>query len=297
MKYRIRHVSSYHYSAPVSVCHNFLMLTPREGGRVHSLSHRLVIRPTPLFSSRRTDSFGNTVHSFAIEENHRQLAVTATSHVDVAEARPPEKTPPWETVVGGVVAQTDPDWLEACRFAFDSPRISRAPEFADYAIASFVPERPILDAAFDLTKRIHEDFEYDKAATSVGTPTREAFDIRKGVCQDFAHVQISCLRSLGVPARYVSGYLRTVSRPGQPRIVGADQSHAWLAVYCGAAGWVEVDPTNACLSSQDHIPIAWGRDYDDVVPVKGVVLGGGDHQLSVSVDVESEDDASEAARP
>jgi transglutaminase-like putative cysteine protease len=266
------------------------MLTPREGGRVRSLSHRLVIRPTPLFSSRRTDAFGNTVHSFSIEENHRHLSVTATSRVRVAVAPHPEETAPWEEVVAAVAEQRDPSWLDACRFGFDSPRIERAPEFVAYARQAFTRARPIFEAAFDLTRRIHRDFEYDKAATSVLTQTQEAFRIRRGVCQDFAHIQIACLRSLGVPARYVSGYLRTVPRPGQPRIVGADQSHAWVSVYCGAAGWVELDPTNDCVCSEDHVPIAWGRDYDDVVPVKGVILGGGEHRLVVSVDVEPEED-------
>lgn len=286
MNYRIRHASSYEYSAPVSVCHNFLMLTPRQGGRVRCLSHRLVIRPTPLFSSRRTDSFGNTVHSFAIEEAHRRLSVTASSQVEVGATVAPEATPTWEDVVRGVRGQTDPDWLEACRFGFDSPRISTGDEYAEYARDSFPTGRSILDAARDLTSRIHADFSYDKNATSVSTPTDEAFRIQRGVCQDFAHVQIACLRSLGVPARYVSGYLRTVPRPGETRIVGSDQSHAWLGVYCGDGRWVELDPTNDCLSSEDHIPVAWGRDYDDVVPVKGVLLGGGgDHRLAVSVDV------------
>lgn len=264
---------------------------------MHCHSHRLVIRPTPLFSSRRTDSFGNTVHSFAIEENHRQLSVSATSHVTVSTTEPPPDTKSWEEVARGVREQTDPDWLEACRFAFDSPRVDRAAPYEEYARESFTDGRSILDAALDLTARIHSDFEYDKDATSVGTPTDESFRIQKGVCQDFAHVQIACLRSIGLSARYVSGYLRTVPRRGQPRIIGADQSHAWIAVYCGAGAWVELDPTNDCLGSEDHVPLAWGRDYDDVVPIKGVLLGGGDHRLAVSVDVREEDPPKRAFAP
>ncbi|MCA9248620.1 MAG: transglutaminase family protein [Planctomycetales bacterium] len=287
MKYKITHSTSYAYSSPVSVCHNLVMMTPREDPRVHCLSHRLRIRPTPQVSGRRYDCFGNHVHSFSIEESHRKLTVMATSRVSVEqfELPAPESTPAWESLASDEAAQRDPSWLNVAPFRFDSPRVQRSTEFADYARTAFTPSRSVLAAVLDLTATIHSDFAYDKQATLVDTPTEEAFRLRRGVCQDFAHVQIACLRSLGIPTRYVSGYLRTLPEAGKERLVGADQSHAWLSVYCGTAGWIDVDPTNNCVCSTDHIPVAWGRDFGDVVPIKGVFLGGGEHILSVSVDV------------
>lgn len=289
MQYKITHTTAYQYTTPVSVCHNLVMLTPREDSRVQVHHHRIATQPTPQFTSRRKDAFGNVVHAFSIEENHRQLTVTSTNRVTVAEQSlpPAEATPLWEPIREGVAARGDPNWIDCSRFVFDSPRIVRDPEFADYAAPSFAPNRPVLASLLDLTRRIHVDFQYDKQATVVNTATDEAFRLRRGVCQDFAHVAIACLRSIGLPARYVSGYLRTYPPPGQPRLVGADQSHAWAAAYCGAElGWVEADPTNNCLCGTDHVPIAWGRDYADVVPMRGVFLGGGAHQLKVSVDVQ-----------
>jgi transglutaminase-like putative cysteine protease len=288
MTYKITHSTTYTYAAPVSVCHNLVRLTPREEPGLHCRSHRLVIRPAPPVSARHTDFFGNQVHAFSIEENHRQLTVTANSRIDVVprDFPPPATTVPWTTVVAGLTDGSDPHWLEACLFLFDSPRARRSPEFAAYAAGCFAAGKPILQAVLDLTSQIRRDFKYDKHATSVTTAAEDAFRLRKGVCQDFAHIEIACLRSLGLPAQYVSGYLRTIPPPGKPRLIGADQSHAWLSVYCGSElDWVDVDPTNDALCSTDHIPIARGRDYGDVVPIKGVFLGGGEHQLTVSVDV------------
>jgi transglutaminase-like putative cysteine protease len=288
MHYKITHTTTYNYSEPVRVCHNYVMLTPREDLHVRCQSHRLVIRPTPLLSGRRKDYFGNTVHSFSIEENHRQLTVTATSRVAVDEIpRPdPEASTPWEQIAEGTARQTDAHWWEACPFVFDSPRVQRDPRYRDFAEESFSAGRPIVAAAQDLVRRIHAGFQYDPQATSVTTSTEEAFQLRRGVCQDFAHIAIACLRSLGLPARYVSGYLRTIPPPGEPRRVGVDQSHAWVSLYTGPElQWMDFDPTNNAPCSTDHVPVAWGRDYSDVVPMKGVVLGGGEHQLHVSVDV------------
>lgn len=298
--YKIKHTTTYTYAAPVSVCHNLVMLTPREDARLRLHHHRLDAHPAPQFVARRKDAFGNHVHVFSIEETHKQLTVVALNRVTVlpVDLSPAQASPRWEQIAAGIHAETDPAWLDACRFVFDSPRIRRSQVFREYAAASFGPEQPVLAGVIDLTRRIHRDFHYDKSATDVGTATEEAFRLRRGVCQDFAHVQIACLRSLGIPARYVSGYLRTVPPPGQPRLVGADQSHAWVAAYCGPElGWVDVDPTNDCLCCTDHIPIAWGRDYNDVVPLRGVFLGGGDHQLKVSVDVSPVDDASHGSAP
>jgi transglutaminase-like putative cysteine protease len=264
------------------------MLTPRGGWVVRPLTHRVTIKPHPQVLNHREDYFGNTIHAFSIEESHKQLVVTASGRVDVEydDLPPPENTTPWETVRDNVLAQTDPRWLEVCQFRFNSGRIQATEDYAHYALPSFSSSRPILDAAFDLTQRIFRDFSYDPNATHVHTPTAEAFELRRGVCQDFAHIQISCLRSLGLCARYVSGYLKTHPKPGEKKLIGADQSHAWVSVYCGQQlGWVDLDPTNKAICNVDHIPIAWGRDYNDVIPIRGVFLGGGGHNIQVSVDV------------
>jgi transglutaminase-like putative cysteine protease len=286
--YRISHVTTYTYDSPVRVCHNLVMLTPRSDWVVKPLGHRVTVKPHPMVMHRREDYFGNTVHAFSIEESHRQLTVTASGRVEVAydPLPPPEQSLAWEQVRNAVWAQTDLRWLEACQFRFNSERIQTSVEMADYARQSFRPGQPILAAALDLTRRIYDDFAYDTAATTVHTTPHEAFALRRGVCQDFAHIQVACLRSLGLSARYVSGYLRTYPPAGQPRLVGADQSHAWVSIYCGQQlGWVDLDPTNNRLCNIDHIPIAWGRDYNDVVPIRGVFLGGGQHGISVAVDV------------
>jgi transglutaminase-like putative cysteine protease len=246
-----------------------------------------VIRPTPTTSAHRTDFFGNQFVAFSIEENHRQLRITATCRVALQPFELPrlDELETWESVAGGVSAQTDPHWLEAWPFLCDSPRIARKATFASYARESFPSGRSALDAVQDLTARIHRDFKYDTNATDVRTSTDDAFRLQKGVCQDFAHIEIACLRSMGIPARYVSGYLRTVPPPGKERLIGADQSHAWISAYCGRAGWIDFDPTNNSVVSADHVPLAYGRDYTDVAPLRGVFLGGGSHILKVSVDV------------
>jgi transglutaminase-like putative cysteine protease len=183
-------------------------------------------------------------------------------------------------------AHSDGEALAACEFAYDSSRIIRSPDLAAFAAESFPPGRPIIEAVANLTERVNHDFEYDPRSTTVTTPVSEVLRLRKGVCQDFAHLQIAALRSLGLAARYVSGYLRTYPPEGQPRLVGVDASHAWLAVYCGPQGWIDVDPTNNLFPDLEHLTVAWGRDYSDVCPLKGVYLGGGHHTLAVSVNVE-----------
>lgn len=297
MKYKITHSTAYIYESPVRVCHNLVMLTPREDARVRVRSHRLNIIPHPVQMHQRQDFFGNMFHAFSIEENHRQLKVTSVSRVRVLNRRLPvaEETMAWEAVASSVTApphsglfEESPDdkWLEATKYLFDSRKIQRASIFSDYALQDFTPGRPILLCAQALSARIHREFKYDTTATFVNTMPQEALAIKRGVCQDFAQVAISCLRSIGLPARYVSGYLRTIPPPGKPRLIGADQSHAWFSLYCGpTAGWIDLDPTNDCACGKNHIPIAWGRDYQDVVPVRGVFLGGGQHTLKVSVDV------------
>lgn len=292
MKYKITHTTSYQYSTPVSVCHNLVILSPQSGTELQVHSHRISVRPTPVFSARRGDMFGNSVYRFSLEQVHSQLSITATSRVTVTrrELPEPDRFPKCQEVVSGIVDKSDPRWASVVPFIFDSPRIIRDTEFADYMTGCITPEDSVFAVARQLTQRIFEDFRYDTDATQVDTPTAAAFKNRRGVCQDFAHVAVTCFRSIGLPARYVSGYLRTVPPPGQDRLVGADQSHAWVSVYCGPEpGWVDFDPTNNCVAGTDHVGIAVGRDYSDVVPLKGVFLGGGEPLLSVSVDVAPEE--------
>ena len=284
--YRVSHTTTYDYQRTVSVCHNLLMLTPRSDWAGQLLNHRISVKPTPATIRRHEDYFGNQVHAFSIEEGHRQLAVHSAGRVRVSYPIVVRDDTAWEDVYSSVVSQSDPRWLEATQFRFDSPRIQSLPEFATYALQSFTPRRPVLEAVTELNHRIFGDFLYDTSATDVQTSPLEAFNSRSGVCQDFAQVQIACLRSIGLCARYVSGYLRTEPIAGQQKLIGADQSHAWVSVYCGRkSGWVDLDPTNNKICDNDHIPLAWGRDYGDVVPVRGVFLGGGEHEINVSVDV------------
>jgi transglutaminase-like putative cysteine protease len=237
--------------------------------------------------TERTDYFGNTATFATIEEPHRQLSVTAINLTELAPVPPPiaTSTPAWELVRDRLHADRSPDVLAASQFVFDSPYVPRGEPFAAYAVPSFAPGRPILEAVLDLTARIHSQFRYDPTATTIATPIKEVLDRRHGVCQDFAHLQIGCLRSLGLAARYVSGYLRTTPSSDCSPLTGAEASHAWLSFFCPGFGWIDLDPTNNQLPFDQHIILAWGRDYDDVSPIKGVILGGGTHTVKVMVDI------------
>lgn len=287
MRYRISHTTKFSYSEPVPVCQNKVHLCPRTNRTQTCMAYRLLVIPEPVVVDTHMDFFGNTVDYFSLVDSHRGLSVTATSEVEVAATTPPdlEATPAWEEVVKQLHARPPSSEVKDCLFAFDSDYIEADPALADYARGSFTAERPIASAAMDLTRRIYEDFEYKPQATHVKSQVADVLELRAGVCQDFAHLQIACLRSLGLAARYVSGYLRTVPPPGKPRLVGADASHAWVAVYCGSTGWIDFDPTNNVIPSGDHVTIAYGRDYADVCPIQGVFVGGGDNAMSVSVDV------------
>jgi transglutaminase-like putative cysteine protease len=234
------------------------------------------------------DFFGNPVSVFTIREPHNELKIEALSQValDDHPAGWPEHSPSWEEATRSLPADLSVEGLDAYQFVFESPRVRPGAEFAEYACQSFVPDRPLTEALLDLTARIHEEFCFDAKATNVRTSPEEVLRQKRGVCQDFAHFQVACLRSLGLPARYVSGYLRTYPPPGRARLAGADASHAWVSVYCPGAGWLDVDPTNNLIPSQSHITLAWGRDYGDVSPVRGVILGGRDHKVEVAVDME-----------
>jgi transglutaminase-like putative cysteine protease len=282
LQYEVVHTTAYDYSQPVAVSQHQARLCPRDLPHQQRLQHDLHIEPAPAAMTTHTDYFGNTVTYFATQGAHKRLTVRARSVVTIrARSLPaPLATPPWETVADRASLP-----LEALEFLFDGSLGPAGAELTAYARASFPPGRPLLDAVVELTQRIHTEFTFDRKATTIGTPLADVFRSRRGVCQDFARLEIAFLRSLGLPARYLSGYLETVPPPGRTRLVGADASHAWLAVYCAEAGWIDVDPTNNVLPSRSHVTLAWGRDYNDVSPIHGVILGGGTHTLKVNVDV------------
>lgn len=288
MNYRVRHLTRYTYGDRVQVSLNQVCLQPRETPYQSRASFRLEVQPRPATWSSHADYFGNQQSVFTLNQPHQVMEVLAES---VMEVRPrggpdPAGTPAWEAVRDQLPHPRDPAALEAYQYVFASPFIPVDPEFADLARPVFAPGRPLGQAALDLTRLIQARFTYDPRATHLDTPVREVLQTRRGVCQDFAQLQVACLRSLGLAARYISGYLRTLPPPGQARLVGADASHAWIAVWLGEAGWLELDPTNGCRVDQDHITVGWGRDYFDVTPVRGVILGGGQQGIQVSVDVE-----------
>ncbi len=296
MTYRILHRTTYNYSEPVTVSHHSARVNPRFTAAQSRAQFSLRITPEPAVRKTRTDYFGNRVCFFAIQEIHSRLEVEAVSVVTLTASTPPALTlsPPWTEVAELFRDPVSPEVVDQYQFCFDSPLLRTAPDLADYARGSFPAGTPLLVGVANLNQRIFRDFKYDPVATSVATPLEEVWAKRRGVCQDFAHLAIACLRSLGLPARYVSGYLRTHAPPGKERLVGADASHAWFSVYCPSVGWVDFDPTNNLLSGEEHITVAYGRDYSDVSPVSGIITGGGHHEVRVSVDVEPLGD-SEAA--
>jgi transglutaminase-like putative cysteine protease len=287
MIYQVQHTTTYTYPGPVSLCHNVVYLRPRDSAQQVCTCYELVVLPEPGVYNHYVDFFGNAATFFAVQEPHRTLTVTARSTVEVTPGAglPPDATPAWEAVRDMLHHERSAAVLEAVQYRFASPHVPCSARLRRYAAPSFLPGRPLLTAVLDLTRRIHTDFLYDPQATSVSTPLHDVLRARRGVCQDFAHVQIGCLRALGLAARYVSGYLVTQPPPGQPRLVGTYASHAWVSVYCPGYGWLEVDPTNNIVPSVRHITIAVGRDYSDVSPIKGVLLGGGQHTMQVTVDV------------
>jgi transglutaminase-like putative cysteine protease len=285
--YKISHITTYAYSDLVSLCQNVAHLVPRACSWQQTEPHVLSISPDPAVIEERLDFFGNPVEYFTVQEPHRELKVCVEHRIAVEPLLWPSaaSTASWEIIRDRLPQDRLPAWLEAYQFTFASRYVPVEDRYADYARVSFTPGRSILDAALDLTRRIHTQFAYDPQATTLSTPVATVFENRRGVCQDFAHFQLACLRSLGLAAQYVSGYLATVTPPGQQRLVGADATHAWLRLFCGDAGWVDLDPTNNLIPGERHIWLAWARDYDDVSPLKGVILGGGQHRVIVAVDV------------
>ncbi len=287
MQYNVRHTTTYSYRDPVALCQNQIHLTPRSTPYQTCANFQLEISPEPIVRRSWTDIFGNEVWYFSIEEPHQKLSVTGRSQVTVLPHDPPTpaSTLAWEHVRDQLTLAADIDSRLAAQFCFESAYIRYLQEAIDYAVVSFTPQRPILEAAIDLTSRIYHDFKFAPASTAVTTTTREVFRTRRGVCQDFAHLQITCLRSLGLSARYVSGYLMTDPPPGQQKLIGSDASHAWLSIYCPGTGWIDLDPTNNVIPKIRHVTVAWGRDYGDVSPIQGVFTGGGKHEMNVAVDV------------
>jgi len=287
IRYRVTHQTIYSYTSFVTLCHNKAHLRPRDTKYQICEDHKFVVTPEPSVMHRRADFFGNQAQFFTVQQNHDELVVRVESLVAVSHRSYPraEQTVPWEVARKSIRGDLTEAALEAFELVFDSPHVARSPELMDYAAACFPPGRPILEAVLDLNARINRDFKFAPHTTTVSTPIAEVFRTRKGVCQDFAHLMIGCLRSIGLAARYVSGYLRTNPPPGRPRLVGADASHAWVSVYLPGTGWLDFDPTNKSTPQGSHITLGWGRDYSDVSPLPGVLLGGGSQTISVSVDV------------
>jgi transglutaminase-like putative cysteine protease len=291
VRYAISHRTTYQYDDAVSVSHHLLRLRPRDSAHQRTSSYNLRTEPAPTLLDFHQDYFGNTVTFITIEGPHRQMAVISECEVEL-EAKPlldAAATPPWEDVRELCRGDVYGRGGEASEFCFSSTLIPLHPEFREYASSAFAPGRPVLEAGIALMQKIKSEFKFDPEATTVTTPVDQVFRQRRGVCQDFAHLQIACLRAMGLPARYVSGYLETVPPPGRPKLVGADASHAWLQLWCGDTGWIDLDPTNNLLPTERHITLAWGRDFADVSPLRGVLVGSGDHRLKVAVDVTPRD--------
>jgi len=290
MLLHVVHETAYDYVPPVRTAQHMAHLKPMDHGRQRLLSHRLEVEPTPTPPIESLDVYGNTRTFFSLEFAHDALRVRSESLVRTGAPEPAAAGLPWEQAAERMRYQRDAHYDPATEFAFASPYVPRDQAFAGYARPSFAEGRPLGEAALDLMHRIHRDFEYATTVTDVNTPALEALRLRKGVCQDLAHVMLGCLRSLGLPARYVSGYLLTEPPPGQPRLVGSDASHAWVAVYLPAADdapgtWVDLDPTNDRGAGEDYVTLAIGRDYSDLSPMRGVIHGGAHHSLHVAVTV------------
>jgi transglutaminase-like putative cysteine protease len=284
--HKVVHITEYLYSERVSTSHHLLHLLPRSTPDQACLSEELEIEPEPALRRENVDDFGNRSTYVEILEPHNHLRITSRAVVEVAPRAPlPATSPAWESVRDAVRDGATPEARAARAYVYNSPHVPASSSARAYAASSFTAGRPLVEAARELTRRIYKDFVYDSRATTIATPVDEVLHLRRGVCQDFAHVQLASLRALGLPARYVSGYLVTTPPPGKPKLVGADASHAWLAVWIPALGWLPLDPTNDLVPGEQHITVAWGRDFSDVTPVRGVIMGGGRHDLWVSVDV------------
>ncbi|MBC5782436.1 transglutaminase family protein [Ramlibacter sp. USB13] len=301
MLLHVVHETAYDYAPMVRTAQHMAHLKPLALPTQEVLGHRLAVDPAPVQRTESLDVFGNTRTFFSLEYAHDSLRVVADSLVSTSAAEEPASSLPWEEGVERLRYHRNTRYDPAAEFAFASPYTPRDAAFVAYAQPSFAKGRPLLEAARDLMARIHADFEYETTATDVNTPALEALALRKGVCQDLAHVMLGCLRSLGLSARYVSGYLLTEPPPGRPRLVGCDASHAWVSVYLPGAEsggqWVDLDPTNDRSPGEDYVTLAIGRDYADVSPMRGVIHGGAHHTLRVAVTVTPAENGGMIAAP
>ena len=286
MHYLLSHRTTYSYASSVDSAHHIAHLRARAfpGQTVTSIG--VTTQPEPSMTTQHVDHFGNLIDIYRIDQPHQRFDIEVRAAVEVKFPEPPpaHDTPTWEEIREALNGAGFPAPIEASEFVHESPLVPFDESLRDYGAHSFTPGRPILEAACELTRRIKADFEYHPGATDISTPLHEVFEGKAGVCQDFAHVMIAALRTHGLAAGYVSGYIRTVHSREEIELRGSDASHAWVAVWCGeAAGWVHLDPTNDLVARQDHVAVAWGRDFSDVSPLRGVILGGGSHAYSVAV--------------
>lgn len=286
MKYKVRHQTQYFYSDPASISYNRVHSCPPPLPYQSFSAAALTIEPEPAFLNRQTDFFGNPVTMFTIQESHQELSTILSFEADVQTRVMEQNSLPWDEVTQQLRLPRTPEPLEASQFRFDSTWVKRSSELIDFADDCFPPGRPLVEASLALCSKIFAEFTFDSDHTDVSTPIAEVLKSRRGVCQDFAHLALGSLRGLGLAARYVSGYLLTAPPPGQEKLQGADASHAWISVWAPPLGWVDLDPTNDCLVSDQHITLAVGRDYHDVCPLRGLVLGGGQQLVRVGVDVQ-----------
>lgn len=284
----VSHITEYRYSARVELGHHVAHLTPRDNDRQRVQRCELMIDPAPNDLRSGTDAFGNVRTYFSIFSPHQRLSVEAVSQLRMRDRDPdpdPGASPPWESVRDSLQYQAGSPFLPASEFVFASSYVPRDRGLAQYALASFTSGRPLTEAAIDLMHRVHAEFRYRPSSTQISTPLLQAFRERTGVCQDFSHVMIGCLRSIGLSARYVSGYLAPVGSSDGPRPIGAEASHAWVSVFRPELGWLDLDATNDVIPGRNHVTVAIGRDYGDVAPLRGVIRGGGEHELAVAVRV------------
>jgi len=289
MRFRIKHVTQYNYATRVTRCYNLANVIPRDTTRQQCLSNRITLSPLPATTHKRVDYFGNKAFHFEIQKPHTELVITAVSEVQMSNKDHELNLDlgiSYKEALEYLATTNRPDVMEAREFVLSSPMIEASEALSEYARPSFTGNRSLKACVADLTSRIFKEFKYDPHFSTIATPLADVLQHKKGVCQDFAHLEVGCLRAMGIPAKYVSGYIETLQKPGQPKLVGADATHAWIAFFCPEEGWVEFDPTNDSLAGSQHIVTAFGRDYFDVTPLRGVLFGGGaSPALNVSVDV------------
>lgn len=287
MRYDISHKTVYRYSTPVIQSQHIVHMSPRLVTRQIVRGHTLLVDPAPTITTEREDYYGNRVVMFDIEQEHEELVVHAKSTIDVTARQSIDLdcSLPCDELAALITGPCGTGDLEVIGYSCASKHTPSTIEIADFVRSSFAPGRPVLRAAWDLITRIYDEFSFDATATDISTPVTEVLHQRRGVCQDFSHLALACFRTMHLPARYVSGYILTSPPPGEPRLAGADASHAWISVWSPESGWVDFDPTNGLMPDDEHISIAYGRDYDDISPIIGILLGGSEHSVNVGVDV------------